>query len=106
MKLSDVSKDDMKFFAQLINSLQVGEYTVNGKDACAFADSLRWFQKLAAAAAKVFSEKITSEETSEPTKAAEIPAAPETVAEKAPSGGLPDGVKIKAFHPGKAGKSK
>lgn len=76
MILSDVSTEDCKMLAQLINMLHSSELTLNGKDICASADTIRWLQRLAKQAAEVYAKPKEEELT------------------------------IKAMSPGKVGKSK
>ena len=59
MKFLEVSDSDIKLFAQLINMLHVAEIKVNGKDVCAAADSIRWLQNVAKAAAECYSQSKT-----------------------------------------------
>ncbi len=98
MKFLEVSDTDMKLFAQLINMLHVGEFKLNGKDLCAAADSIRWLQKVAQSAADCYAQSKAS-----PVKERE----PEVVAPSAPGKpGLPEGVTMKAFNPGKPARTK
>lgn len=83
MKLAEVSKDDVKMLAQLVNMLHAGSFTVNGKDVCASADTIRWLQKLAVSASEAYAVPSSDQ-------AASVPAS--------------DGLKVKAFNPGKLGK--
>ena len=100
MKFLEVSDSDVKLFAQLINMLHVAEMKVNGKDVCAAADSIRWLQNVAKAAAECYSQSKTPKvEVSVPPQ--EIPVTPPPA-----PGGLPEGVTMKAFNPGKPGRSK
>lgn len=94
MNVSGVTEADMRVLAQLANMLNVGSWTVNGKDACAVGDTIRWFQKFAAHVGQVYSsEKVAPE-----------PPAPAAAAPEPSGGGLPAGVTVKAFNPGKTGK--
>lgn len=99
MKFLEVSDKDMKCFAQLINMLHAGEFKLNGKDMCASADTIRWLQDVAKGAAECYSKPRASS-----------PVQPEPIAEakkeEPPTGGLPSGVTLKAFSPGKPSKSK
>ena len=89
MNFSAVSKDDLKHMAQVVNTLHAGAYTLGGKDICTAADSIRWLQQAALRMSQSFQGALYAEKT------------PVT-----PSGsGLPEGVTIKAFHPGKPGKA-
>jgi EAL domain-containing protein (putative c-di-GMP-specific phosphodiesterase class I) len=90
MKVAEVSKDDCKMLAQLINMLQMAEFTTTGKDMCAGADSLRWLQAFAVDCAKVFQSESSAMKPSD-----QPPSTPD-------EGGSP--LKIKAFSPGKAAK--
>lgn len=94
MKVSEVTKDDCKMLAQIINMMQVGEFTVNGKDVCASADTIRWLQRFAVSVSETFSkeQKPTAEVPVTETKPPEAPP---------PTGGLPAGVKVKSFGRGK-----
>lgn len=99
MKFAEVLDSDMKLFAQLINMLQVGEFKVSGKDVCASADTIRWLQNVARAAAECYAG----------SKPSQVPVVkePETVTPPPPpSSGMPEGVTVKAFNPGKPGRSK
>lgn len=88
MKLAEVSKDDCRLMAQLINMVQIGRYEVGGKDMCAGADALRWLQGLAVEAAECLKNQVVSlPETP--------PAAPDPPDE---------GLKVKTYNPGKIGK--
>lgn len=95
MKLSEVSDSDLKMIGQLINMLQNGTYDLNGKDLCASADTIRWFQTFGVDAAKVYKESKASE------KASQVVGSP-AVSSNAPSSPLGEGVSIKSF--GKAKK--
>lgn len=86
MKVSEVTKDDIRMAAQLINMLQVGEFSLNGKDICASADTLRWFQNFAAQASKCYSEELS------------------TGPQALEGSGISSGVTIKAMSPGKPSK--
>jgi hypothetical protein len=103
MKFLEVSDSDMKLFAQVINLLQAGKYELGGKDLCASGDAIRWLQKVAVSAAEAYSKGKTSiKEEVKPQVVSEVNAPlPEPA-----KAGLPEGVKIKAFNPGKVGKSK
>lgn len=95
MKFLEVLDTDMKMLAQLINMLQVGEYRLSGKDLCASADTIRWLQNTAKSAADCYSlskNPIAAKED-------EYKSLPST-------NGLGEGVNIKSFNPGKAGRSK
>lgn len=83
MNLSDVSKDDCKYVAQLINMLQIATMEINGKDMCAGADSLRWLQALAVNMASAYAGGANTQ--------APVPAASE-------------GLKVRAYNPGGRGK--
>lgn len=93
MKFLEVNETDMRLFAQVINMLQVGEYKVNGKDVCAASDAIRWLQKAAVLAA----ESYANASKNTPVESDNVPPPP-------PSGGLPEGVNMKAFNPGKIGR--
>lgn len=80
--------------AQVIHMLQAGEFTLSGKDVCASADTIRWLQRLAVQMSQAYQASV-----------APPPAAPTPTDEPAPAG-LPSGVTIKQFAPGKAGKAK
>lgn len=89
MKVSEVAVEDMKMMAQAVNMVHTATFSINGKDVCASADTIRWLQKLATDMAKTYQESKTSEPS--------VPSAP-------PQGGLPEGVNVKGFNPGKPGK--
>lgn len=91
MKFAEVLDSDMRMFGQLINMLQVGEFKLNGKDMCASADTIRWLQKVATSAADCYAQ----------SKASAKPAKEPELALPTPSSGLPEGVAVKAFNPGK-----
>lgn len=96
MKFSEVAKEDCLMMSQLVNMLQGGEFKVTGKDMCAGGDTIRWLQKQAVKLAEAY--KAGDSPKSPPPAPAEEAAAP------VPS---PDeGLKVKAFSPGKMGKSK
>lgn len=95
MNISGATEADMKLMAQLANMLNIGEWTVSGKDACAIGDTIRWFQKFAAQVGQTYSaEKVA------PAPEPSVPKEPPPVS----GGGLPPGVSVKAFSPGKVGK--
>ena len=96
MKFSDVTKDDMKMFAQLIHMVQASKYDISGKDVCASADTIRFLQKVAVEIAKSYQAKVTSEDHAPAPQEVKAP----------PSGPLGEGVTIKAFHPGSSKPSK
>lgn len=96
MNISGVTEADMRVLAQLANMLNIGEWTVNGKDACAIGDTIRWFQKFAAQVGATYS--------SEKTAPAPEPSVPKEPLPADVGGGLPPGVSVKAFSPGKVGK--
>lgn len=106
MKVSEVSAQDCQMLAKLITIIQVGEYTVSGKDICAAADSIRWMQDIGKDMAKGFAETKASDKPAgvEPPSAPAAPSVP-SAAPEMPLPGLGD-VKIKAYNPGKVGKSK
>lgn len=84
MIVTEVTKDDCRLAAQLINTLHVGDYAVGGKDICAAADAIRWLQDLA---------KKMAESYASPQPAA---------APAAPVGDAP--FTVKAMSPGRAAK--
>lgn len=89
MKVQDVANVDCKAVAQLINMLNVSEYTANGKDICAAADSIRWLQSFAIEMAKSYQEQLNPKPTAAPDTAAVAPV---------------EGFKVKSYNPGKVGK--
>jgi len=97
MKFALVTKDDMKMFQQLINMVQIAELSLNGKDVCATADTIRWLQKVAVGAAECFQASLA------PKPEPPVPPTP-VAAAKPPTGGFEEGVTIKSFNPGKTGK--
>lgn len=88
MKFLEVSADDMKMLGQLINMLNTGNFSMNGKDICASADTIRWLQGIGTEAAKVYRD-VKSPISSPPTSVVSSP----------PIG---EGISIKSV--GKAGK--
>lgn len=108
MILSGVTKDDLRLLAQLVNTVQVGEYTCNGKDLCAAADAIRFLQETAVKASKSYTEAIAVTPDSPSVTAASAPVAAVTpVSPMAqPEISMPGmgDVKIKAFSPGKPSK--
>ena len=84
MNFSEVSKDDLKHMAQVVNTIHISEFTLNGKDVCAAADSFRWLQRAAMQMSQAYQLSLGTEKP-----------------EPAP-GAMPDGVTVKAFQPGKA----
>jgi carboxypeptidase C (cathepsin A) len=96
MKCLEVTDVDCKMAAQMVNMLQSGQWDVNGKDICASADTIRWIQKLAVSIGQGYQQRVT-QDTSPPE-------AKEMKEEAKPSGGLPEGVQIKAYNPGKPSK--
>lgn len=101
MKLAAVGKEDLQHVAKLINMLQAGEYTFSGKDLCSAGDSIRWFQRMAVSASEAY--RVEAEKSDAPP-VPPLPIAKEVEEETVPKAGLPDGVKMKSFHPGKLGK--
>lgn len=95
MKFSEVQDSDMKMLGQLINMIQTGEYSLNGKDLCASADTIRWLQTIAVDAAKVYKESKASEKVPPKVEG-------NIVGPKAPLPPMGGGVSIKSF--GKAKK--
>jgi hypothetical protein len=85
MKVSGVSKEELKLLAQAVNLLVAGEYNLGGKDLCAGADAIRWVQKLAVLCSEAYQAE-QAEGSKEKT--------PDTPKPEAP-------LKIKAYHPGK-----
>lgn len=84
MIISAATKDDLRLLAQVIHTLQAGQYSLNGKDVCAAADAMRFLQGVAVKASQAYTEELT--------------AIPDT-----PLPGMGD-VNIKAFHPGRPSK--
>lgn len=82
MKISEVAALDVKMASQVINILQAGELTLTGKEFCAAADTIRWFQKFAVSLAEGY-------------QATEV-------SPKAPASD--SGFKVKSYSPGKVSK--
>lgn len=78
MRCVEVTKEDCKQIASLINLLHGGRFEMNGKEMCANADTLRWLQAFALDAAKAY-------------QAADV----------APSAEPTSELKVKHFSPGK-----
>lgn len=103
MKITELSENDIRHLHRLKTIIEGGEFKVGGKEMHIAGRSLDWFQELIKACAQEFaaaSQRVPA-----------IPAVEEKVAstavqEPAPSDGpgLPKGVKVKSFHPGKPGK--
>jgi len=96
MKFASVLKSDMVMFSQLINMLQAAEFSLNGKDVCASADTIRWLQQVAVKAAETFKADAEGPKPDAPS-----PVAP---AVEVPSGGLEQGITLKQMHVGKGKK--
>jgi hypothetical protein len=60
MKVVEVTKDDVRMLAQVINMLHTGEFSLNGKDVCAGADAIRWLQRTAVAVSESYSAASTA----------------------------------------------
>lgn len=94
MKFSDVTKEDMRMIAQLINMVQASKYDISGKDVCASADTIRYLQNMAVNIAKSYQAAAAQ---GAGAVASEPSAKPEG---KVPSSPLGDGIKLNAFNPG------
>lgn len=112
MIISGATKEDLRLLAQLVNTVQAGEYTLNGKDLCAAADAIRFLQETAVKASKAYTDAVVAPEvsaaaTTTPRAAAPVVAPPQAPAPvAAPAAALPGlgDVKVKGFHPGKPSK--
>lgn len=91
MKITEVTENDAKLVSKALMMIQAGEWTMNGKDFCQAADAIRWLQNTAVIMAQSLQDSRNV--TSEPAKV-----------DAAPKSGLPEGVAVKSFSPGKPGK--
>lgn len=69
MKVAEVTKDDIRLMAQVVNMLHAGEFALSGKDVCAGADAIRWLQRTAV----TLSEAYTASLATPPPPAPEAP---------------------------------
>lgn len=106
MKCSEVTKKDVQLASQMVNMLQSGSWDLVGKELCAAADTIRWFQVMATSLAEGFSAGLTSEPPVAPATVSAVPTPVTNPEPEAPKSGLGSGVKIKNYNAGKLGKSR
>lgn len=99
----ELSEADIRHLHRLKTIIEGGEFKIGGKEMHLAGRSLDWFQELVKSCAQEFasaSQRVPAIPAVEEQKAST--AAP--VEPEPPQAGLPKGVKVKAFHPGKPGK--
>ena len=104
MKITGLSESDIRHLHRIKTIIESGDFKVGGKEMHLNGRSLDWLQELVKACAQEFaaaSQKVPVTPAVEVEKAST--AAP-VEPEPPQPGGLPKGARIKAFHPGKAGK--
>lgn len=92
MKCSEVSKDDVRLAAQVVNMLKSGEWSLPGSQLFAAVDAMRWFQSAALAVSHGYAAEQPPEGMARVVDQMPPPASP--------SGPLGPGVSIKDYNPG------